>query len=70
LSGQEPEGKGLLRRLSGPAGRFTSRIHLGQGQPGMVEKGPARRSQFHAASVAAQQINPDLILQVPNLTAQ
>ena len=48
----------------------TARIDLRQRQPGMVEKGPASGGQLDAMNAARQQLGPDLVLQVANLSTQ
>jgi hypothetical protein len=70
LSGQKPERKPLPGRLSRPAGRFDCGIYLDQRQPSVIEKSPARIGQFHAVNAAAQQLRPDLVLQIPDLSTQ
>jgi NAD(P)-dependent dehydrogenase (short-subunit alcohol dehydrogenase family) len=66
----EADGERLPCRLRRPARRFHRGIDLRQRQAGMVEKGLARNGQLHAAGTAAQQFDPDLVFQIPNLPAQ
>jgi len=49
---------------------FDRGIDLHQRQAGVVEKDLARSGQLHAAGTAAQQFDPDLVFQIPNLPAQ
>jgi len=62
------------QRSASPVGQpgepLRSRVHLGQRQPGMVEKGLACGGQLDATNAARQQLGPDLVLQVANLPAQ
>src|ERR1700674_4693543 len=67
---QEAEGKGLFLRLGGPPGRFTSRVNLRQCQPCMIEKRAARRSQLDNTRATGQQIDAELVLQIPDLPTE
>ena len=59
----------FLRRFRRAACRFDRGIDLHQRQAGVVEKGFARGGQLDAMNAARQQLDPDLILEIPDLPA-
>jgi hypothetical protein len=70
VPGLEADGERLSCRLRRLACCFDRGIDLHQRQAGVVEKDLARSGQLHAAGSAAQQFDPDLVFQIPNLPAQ
>jgi hypothetical protein len=56
--------------LGRPPRRFAGHLDLRQRQACVVEKGPARRSQFDSTGTAYQELGADLELQVADLPAQ
>jgi hypothetical protein len=50
-----------------PACRFDGGIDLHKRQTGVVEESLASRGQLDAVNAARQQLDPDLIFQIPDL---
>ena len=70
VAGLEADGERLLLcRFRRAACRFDRGIDLHQRHAGVVEKGIARGGQFDAMNAARQQLDPDLILEIPDLPA-